>query len=326
MSDEINKRTIKFDPNFLNLSNKTRKKHSTQNNPGEIKVRANKPRKKDETFKKASILRMIRKHQQEKYNKMLESFNAPSSNTTQTSSDRFKTDFEESMQFMDKLSEENLLKQQIHNSTLKTYPSKPTSLVFNTQLDDLSQTILEAPLEFKETVNVISKQPQYGCLKNGSLPTYRNWNAFTQKNKPNHEISNFNQSQTNKIFNKAAEMSQKMERMDLRKQNKRPKRMKQKRIIRRTFKIGKSKSIPKVSVLISNRTMRNNISTEGQIIKQKPIDEIKKYLIKHGLIRVGTSAPNDVLRKMYECSIMMCGEVQNHNPDNLLYNFLNSNV
>lgn len=79
--------------------------------------------------------------------------------------------------------------------------------------------------------------------------------------------------------------------------------------------------IPKISVLISNRSIRNKVSTDGQLLKQKPIEEIKKYLIKHGLIRVGTTAPNDVLRKMYECSVMMCGEVQNHNPDNLLYNF-----
>jgi hypothetical protein len=75
---------------------------------------------------------------------------------------------------------------------------------------------------------------------------------------------------------------------------------------------------------VSNRTIRNKVSTESQLLKQKPIEEIKRYLIKRGLIRVGTTAPNDVIRKMYECSVMMCGEVQNHNPDNLLYNFLNN--
>ena len=53
------------------------------------------------------------------------------------------------------------------------------------------------------------------------------------------------------------------------------------------------------------------------------MDEIKKYLIKRGFIRVGTSAPNDVLRKMYETSNMVCGEIENHNADNLLFNYLN---
>jgi hypothetical protein len=28
------------------------------------------------------------------------------------------------------------------------------------------------------------------------------------------------------------------------------------------------------------------------------------------------------LRKMYETAMMMCGEIHNHNPDNLLYNYL----
>jgi hypothetical protein len=46
-------------------------------------------------------------------------------------------------------------------------------------------------------------------------------------------------------------------------------------------------------------------------------------LVKRGLIRVGSITPVDVLRKMYESAVMMCGEVHNHNPDNLLYNFMN---
>jgi hypothetical protein len=80
--------------------------------------------------------------------------------------------------------------------------------------------------------------------------------------------------------------------------------------------------MPKVSVLVSNKTIRNNISTKTQLIKQVPILEIRRYLIKHGFIRVGSTTPNDVLRKMYESAMLICGEIQNHNPDNLLYNFL----
>jgi hypothetical protein len=81
---------------------------------------------------------------------------------------------------------------------------------------------------------------------------------------------------------------------------------------------------PKISVLVSNKTIRNNITTKSQLLKQVPIQEIKKYLIKKGFIRIGSIAPNDVLRKMYETSILMCGEIQNHNPDNLLYNYLHN--
>ena len=87
--------------------------------------------------------------------------------------------------------------------------------------------------------------------------------------------------------------------------------------------MGKSKMLPKVSVLVSNKTIRNNITTKSHLLKQTPIEEVKKHLIKYGLIKVGTIAPNDVLRKMYESSILMCGELYNHNPDYLLHNFVN---
>jgi hypothetical protein len=59
------------------------------------------------------------------------------------------------------------------------------------------------------------------------------------------------------------------------------------------------------------------------MLRQIPIQEVRKYLIKKGFIKVGTTAPNDVLRKMYESVSLICGEVQNHNPENLLYNFMN---
>jgi len=100
---------------------------------------------------------------------------------------------------------------------------------------------------------------------------------------------------------------------------------KQKRTLRRTFYIGKSKVFPKISVLVSNKTIRNNIANKSTQIKQTPLTEVKRYLIKKGFIKVGSIAPPDVLRKMYESALLMCGEIQNHNPDNLLYNYLNAN-
>jgi hypothetical protein len=54
------------------------------------------------------------------------------------------------------------------------------------------------------------------------------------------------------------------------------------------------------------------------------MEQIRKTLIKTGFIKVGSIAPNDVLRQMYESMSLICGEVQNHNPDNLVYNFFNA--
>ena len=57
-------------------------------------------------------------------------------------------------------------------------------------------------------------------------------------------------------------------------------------------------------------------------IKKKNIKEIKDYLRKQNLLKVGSIAPNDVLRIMYEQSILT-GEVCNKNGDTLIHNFIN---
>jgi len=103
--------------------------------------------------------------------------------------------------------------------------------------------------------------------------------------------------------------------------NYRPQR-RQRKTMRRTFVLGKSKHYPKIGVLVSNKTLRKQIGTRNQQLKQIPIDEVRKTLIKKGLIKVGSTAPNDVLRKMYETLNMMCGDLHNHNPDNLIYNYM----
>ena len=121
-------------------------------------------------------------------------------------------------------------------------------------------------------------------------------------------------------LNMFKEMSNKLSISDLYKP---PVPKKRRKTLRRTYKIGKSKTAPKVSVLISNRTIRNQISNKSQLLKQTPMQDIKKHLIKNGFIKVGSIAPNDVLRKMYETSMLACGEIHNYNPENLVYNFFN---
>ena len=95
----------------------------------------------------------------------------------------------------------------------------------------------------------------------------------------------------------------------------------QRKTLRRTFHLGKSDKVPRVSVLISNRTIRNHISNTAQLLKQTPIHDVKKYLIKNGFIKVGSIAPNDVLRKMYETAMTACGVIHNYNPENMVYNY-----
>ena len=96
-----------------------------------------------------------------------------------------------------------------------------------------------------------------------------------------------------------------------------------KRITRKsTYKLGKLKNKNAIGILIKNRETQKNIKHEVSLLKQKSIQDIKNYLRSKNLIKVGCDAPNDVLRKMYEDSILL-GELENNNTSNALYNYLN---
>ena len=255
----------------------------------------------------------------------------------------FENEFEKATEYLD-----NLVKNQVNqvapkksnnvtlkNTTALTQPLSVTPMIQPTP--SLAVPIEEnVNLTFpSDDNNIVLKnthvtsnlpQPQYGCLKNGTLPTYRSFMNKTVKNTGDsidNSIIEIQERSKENIRGISSIMQQKeMDKVLIPKKIKKPK--KQRKTIRRTFKIGRSKIKPKVSVLISNKTIRNNISTKKQLLKQHSIPDIKKYLIKHGFIRVGSATPNDVLRKMYETATLVCGEIINHNPDNLLYNFVNT--
>ena len=73
-------------------------------------------------------------------------------------------------------------------------------------------------------------------------------------------------------------------------------------------------------MLIKDRGTRKRILIAQKDLKRRNINDIKTYLRDHNLIKTGSNAPNDVLRKIYE-SAMLSGEITNSNADILLHNF-----
>tara|TARA_B100000902_G_scaffold297895_1_gene285065 strand:- start:494 stop:1714 length:1221 start_codon:yes stop_codon:yes gene_type:complete len=91
---------------------------------------------------------------------------------------------------------------------------------------------------------------------------------------------------------------------------------------KKKYKLGKIKGNNHVGVLIKNRDTQKNIKNEIGLLRTKSIQEIKDYLRQKNLIKVGTEAPNDVIRKIYEDSIIS-GDIENNNDSNMVHNFLN---
>ena len=94
-----------------------------------------------------------------------------------------------------------------------------------------------------------------------------------------------------------------------------------KKTIRKKYTLGKSKIKKSIGVLIKDRGTRKKVLTAQRELKKKSINDIKSYLRDHNLIKIGTNAPNDVIRKLYESS-MLAGEITNSNTEILLHNLM----
>jgi hypothetical protein len=336
------RKTIQFNPALLvsTANNKTRKNRA----PSEKRIRIREENQERKKTLKRNLLNMIRSYQEDKLKNTTQN-NVSHSNEKQSAgySESFNNDFEESLKYLDSLTKEtkpSLNQKPTHNYTLKNYNDistiggkLSTNENVNISLPDTFLSVEPMPLNSNSftpqsvaPMNINVTDPPYGILKDGMKPTWRNYNNQTQKihrennivfptdiqpeyerqKQENNELSmNKRDISTIKQLLEKKENERKVKYTNL--VNKR-----HKKIARRTFKIGKSKRNNTISVLVSNRTIRNNIANKKHQLSQMPINDVKRFLIKKGFIKVGTVAPNDVLRKMYESALLMCGEIENH--------------
>jgi len=318
------KRIITINESDFSLSKSpfmTKKKRPSTKTTGGIKVKSETTPKKETTMKKRSIVNMMRKHQKER-GELLDKKEEDNDNETAP----FKTNFNSAKEYLEKLTKQEVVVNK-PNRTIKQMRQSSSHIepIFNNL--EYENVSLQFPSSLPSS-NIQIKGPLYGCLKNGTLPTYRKYMNQTQKVAPviekEKELSPplLISEKVNEGLKEMSAIKQLETKLKQDMVAQKPKMLKQRRTLRRTYKVGRSKTLPQVSVLISNNSIRKQISTQTHTIKQTSMDEVKKNLIKQGLIKIGSTAPNDVLRKMYESTMLLCGDVQNHNPDNTLHNFI----
>ena len=356
MSEGGEKKKIFINPHIFNPESFTRKKKPRPDKP--LKIKSTKPIS-DKT-RRNQILKKIRDNQEKQYKSLFSNEADREVPKKSKEVDQFESDFDKSVNFMNQIADSRPKPAIQHNQTLRNNDVFKPPIQLN--------NIFKPPiLHGGESVpKQVFQSPTYGCLKNGSLPTYRSMTAknigggggtiqsYTNvdknlipvnfSNAPSQNVGNNlsqnvgnnlsqtvgnNLSQTVGRIKSPEEMELMRKLHEQKKEAEKPKpklvQKKIKKLLRRTFYLGKDKYKPRVGVLLPNRTIRNNVTTKSFMIKQKPISEIRKFLLNKGFIKVGSTAPTDVLRKMYESIVLIDGEVKNHNPDNLLYNFFNDN-
>lgn len=362
MSEGGEKKKIFINPHIFNPDSFTRKKKPKPDKP--LKVKSAKPIS-DKT-RRNQILKKIRDNQEKQYKSLFSNEADREVPKKSKEVDQFESDFEKSVSFMNQIVDSRPKPAIQHNQTLRNND------FFNPPIQ-LNNVFKPPIIQGGESMpKPVFQSPTYGCLKNGSLPTYKSLHNTTSKNlgggalvqpydknlipvnfsdAPSQPVGGLSQNVANgPLHSLGNTLSQSVgnglsqtvgrikspEEMELmrklheqKKEAEKPKpkivQKKIKKLLRRTFYLGKDKYKPRVGVLLPNRTIRNNVTTKSFMIKQKPISEIRKFLISKGFIKVGSTAPTDVLRKMYESIVLIDGEVKNHNPDNLLYNFFNDN-
>ena len=249
----------------------------------------------------------------------------------------FQNEFMKSLNFLQQLSQKG------RNKTMKA--NRP---LINIDMPDNLKENNDS--ESKLTItNKENGEVPYGCLKNGSKPTFRQWKNYTVKNTSYKEpqlinlpvksepinsvqdnqlniiennelpteINNEIKREVSQVINNSIDHNQNQNTYSNSNSNNGYISTKTK-----TIKYHLGKKNRKVSILIKNAATRKKINAEHNKIKRSSVLEMKNYLRKHNLLKAGSEAPNDVIRKLYE-QCLLSGNINNTNKDNLLHNYLN---
>jgi hypothetical protein len=97
-------------------------------------------------------------------------------------------------------------------------------------------------------------------------------------------------------------------------------------VVTKKYKLGKyvNRNGPVIGVLIKNRQTQHSIEKKRKELRHIPLRTITARLHKKNLLKVGSTAPPDILRELYENAVF-AGDIENDGDGILLHNFLSTN-
>ena len=139
--------------------------------------------------------------------------------------------------------------------------------------EEVKVDVKEEVKEIEPKVEKTEKEPAFGCLKNGTKPTFRQTLA--------------------------------------------PKTVKQ------YSSFGKKNDT--VRVLIKDKSTYDGIHRDIDKLKKHNMNKIRNFLRTKRLYKVGSTAPDDVLREIY-INVSLTGEIENKGSDTMLHNYLHDTI
>lgn len=257
-----------------------------------LKKKSSRKKNKEHSLKANDIKKQLLQKIKEQQKKSQEAFSKEITKK-QSGGNKLDTDFKTSIDYLNILSKEKREKKKVKKE--KKEKKKRQKKQAQTQ-----------PIKKYE----VKPDPPYGCLKGGKKPLYREYIKTLKKKIPTED-------NTIKIHDK----NEKSTDPNILKRQHKLKKI-QKRVKKRKYTLGKDKKRRIIGVLVKNKTMKKKIQNDIQILKKTSIHDIKKYLRKHGLIKMGSAAPNDIVHQMYE-DANLAGNIYNRSPEILLHNYLN---
>jgi len=275
---------------------------------------------------KKKLIARIKAHQKKEKEKLMEE--------KKKEQDTFKDEFKETLAYLEEMKKKKK-KQKEKKKTLKkskkedkpTYNITPNIPIHTGKMDTHAEN--DTSTDYKNDDALYGPEPPYGCLKGGSKPTWKQWNKTLKKDrvseKPhineNKKLSFDISLNKNPVFedrqNKLQDLKSKFQIVEPINKKIRTRR------IRRKITLGKQNN--KIGVLVKSKQTRKKIKNEVDVLKKKSIQDVKEYLRKHNLFKIGSNAPDYLVRSIYE-NAYLSGDIKNKNPEILLHNWKEESI